>query len=157
MSHDDTPESLADAKRNIVEEFGLFGEWTDRYEYIIELGRGLPELPPELKCDAHKVPGCQSQVWFHASREDGLIHFRADSDAVIVRGLIALLLRIYSGRLPDEIISTSPEFLEQIELGSHLTGSRANGLAAMVKRIHEYASAFRNAEGADSIDPAALD
>jgi cysteine desulfuration protein SufE len=156
MNDETPPETVEDAKQTIIDEFGLFGEWTERYEYIIELGRSLPELPPELRTDNYKVPGCQSQVWFHAGSDSGLIHFRADSDAVIVRGLIALLLRVYSGRTPDEIIATSPDFFEQIELGAHLTGSRANGLAAMVTRIHEYGRAYRDSETEGTIDPEAL-
>jgi cysteine desulfuration protein SufE len=141
-------------KQQIVEEFSLFDDWMQRYEYIIELGRNLPGLPAAKKLDTYKVPGCQSQVWFHARREDGRIHFEADSDAMIVRGLIALLLRLYSGRTPDEILSTPPEFFNVLELGSHLSGGRANGLRAMVQRIHAYAAAYRDAEHA--ADPATL-
>ena len=151
------PETLDEAKRNIVDEFTFLGDWMLRYEHIIDLGRGLGDLPDELRRDSHLVPGCQSRVWFHASRDaGGLIHFRADSDAMIVRGLIALLLRIYSGRRADEILATSPEFFEILELGSHLSGSRANGLHAMVKRIHAFAAAYRDAEQAAAVDPAAL-
>ena len=90
------------------------------------------------------MPGCQSQVWFHARQENGRIYFDADSDAMIVRGLVALLLRVYSGRTPEEIIGTPPAFFEALELGSHLSGSRANGLHAMVTRIHAYARAFQD-------------
>ena len=135
--------------QEIVDEFAFFDDWVQRYEYIIEMGKALPGLPDDRKDEAHKVPGCQSQVWFHARREDGKVHFDADSDAMIVRGLIALLLRVYSGRTPDEIIGTPPEFFEVLELGSHLSGSRANGLHAMVTRIHAYAKAFRDEENPD--------
>ena len=111
-----------------------------------------------MRGDSHLVPGCQSRVWFHAGRDDdGLIHFRADSDAMIVRGLIALLLRIYSGRRAAEILATSPEFFDILELGSHLSGSRANGLHAMVKRIQAFAAAYRHVEQAAAVDPAAPD
>lgn len=136
--------------QEIVDEFAFFDDWVQRYEYIIEMGKALPGLPDDRKDDAHRVPGCQSQVWFHARREDGKIHFDADSDAMIVRGLIALLLRVYSGRTPDEIIGTPPEFFEVLELGSHLSGSRANGLHAMVTRIHAYAKAFRDEKNPDA-------
>lgn len=136
--------------QEIVDEFAFFDDWVQRYEYIIEMGKALPGLPDDRKDDAHKVPGCQSQVWFHARREDGRIHFDADSDAMIVRGLIALLLRVYSGRTPDEIIGTPPEFFEVLELGSHLSGSRANGLHAMVTRIHAYAKAFRDEDNPET-------
>jgi len=136
--------SIDQTTQDIVDEFAFFDDWVQRYEYIIEMGKALPDLPDDKKDDAHKVPGCQSQVWFHARNEGGRIHFDADSDAMIVRGLVALLLRVYSGRTPDEIIGTPPEFFEVLELGSHLSGSRANGLHAMVTRIHAYAKAFRD-------------
>ncbi len=151
-------ETLDQAKQNIVDEFTFLGDWMQRYEHIIDLGRRLDDLPDEMRGDSHLVPGCQSRVWFHASRDDdGLIHFRADSDAMIVRGLIALLLRIYSGRRADEILATSPEFFDVLELGSHLSGSRANGLHAMVKRIQAFATAYRHVDQAASADPAAPD
>lgn len=143
------------AKQDIIEEFGFFDSWTERYEYIVELGRKLPDLPAAYRTDVYKVPGCQSQVWFVARNENGRIHFEADSDAMIVRGLIALLLRIYSGRRPEEILATSPEFFDEIELGSHLSGSRANGLHAMVRRIQAYARAFGEPDDAAVIDPGA--
>lgn len=142
--------------QEIVDEFAFFDDWMQRYEYIIEMGKALEGLPEEKKDDAHKVPGCQSQVWFYARQDDGRIHFDADSDAMIVRGLIAMLLRVYSDRTPDEIIGTPPEFFEVLELGSHLSGSRANGLHAMVTRIHAYAKAFRDAQSAEVIEPGAL-
>lgn len=136
--------SIDQTTQEIVDEFAFFDDWMQRYEYIIELGKKLEDLPDEKKDAAHKVPGCQSQVWFHARNESGRIFFDADSDAMIVRGLVALLLRVYSGRTPEEIINTPPAFFEALELGSHLSGSRANGLHAMVTRIHAYAQAFRD-------------
>lgn len=135
-------ETIEEAVRNIVDEFGLFDGWLDRYEHIIELGRALPGLPPERRTEMARVRGCQSQVWFHAREDGGRVHFEADSDAVIVRGLIALLLRVYSGRTPEQILATPPDFFERIELGSHLTGNRANGLHAMVRHIQGYARSF---------------
>jgi len=149
-------DTIDQATQEIIDEFSFFDDWMQRYEYIIEMGKNLKGLPDEMKDEAHKVPGCQSQVWFHARREDGRIFFDADSDAMIVRGLIALLLRVYSGRTPDEIIGTPPEFFEVLELGSHLSGSRANGLHAMVTRIHAYAKAFRDEDAAETIAPGAL-
>ena len=140
--------SVEDAKRSIVEEFSLFDSWIDRYEYIVELGKQLAGLPDEFRTAHYKVKGCQSQVWFHARTEGGHIFFDADSDAMIVRGLIALLLRVYSGRTPAEILATPPDFFDAIELGSHLSGSRANGLAAMVRHIHAYAQSFGGADAA---------
>ena len=134
--------SLAEAKQSIIDEFGLFDGWVDRYEYIVELGRGLDGLDESFRTEQYRVKGCQSQVWFHAREEGGRVVFEADSDAMIVRGLIALLLRVYSGRTPAEILDTPPDFLEAIDLGSHLSGSRANGLASMVKHIQSYARSF---------------
>lgn len=148
--------TIEEEKEAIIEEFGFLDDWIARYEYIIELGRKLPGLAESEKLDSHLVPGCQSRVWFYADPEGHVIRFRADSDAMIVRGLIALLLRVYSGRSARDILATGPEFLEKIELGSHLSGSRANGLAAMVRRIHAFAAAQRAHEGAGEIDPAVL-
>lgn len=144
IGHMSNIDTIDQTTQEIVDEFAFFDDWVQRYEYIIELGKALPDLSDDKKDDAHRVPGCQSQVWFHARREDGRVHFDADSDAMIVRGLVALLLRVYSGRTPAEIISTPPAFFEVLELGSHLSGSRANGLHAMVTRIHAYAKAFRD-------------
>ena len=137
-------------KRRIIEEFSVFDDWVARYEYIVELGTTLPNLAESLKTEANRVLGCQSRVWFVPTVEGGRIRFAADSDAILVRGLIALLLRIYSDRTPDDILATSPKFFEEIELGSHLTGGRANGLAAMVKRI----LAIARAEQEKAINPA---
>lgn len=136
--------TIEEAKQSIVDEFSLFDDWVDRYEYIIELGKALEGLPEECQTEQFRVKGCQSQVWFRANNDDGRIIYEADSDAIIVRGLVALLLRVYSNRLPDEVLSTSPDFFDAIELGSHLSGSRANGLHAMVNHIHSYAQSFKD-------------
>jgi cysteine desulfuration protein SufE len=151
-----TTATIEEAREAIVEEFSILGDWMQRYEYIIELGRKLPGLPEELRVESHRVQGCQSRVWFYAGRDADLIHFRADSDAMIVRGLIALLLRVYSGRKAEEILATTPAFLEVLGLGSHLSGSRANGLHAMVKRIHAFARAYADAGAGAEVDPQAL-
>jgi len=132
-------ESISEAKQSIIDEFSLFDEWVDRYEYIIELGKSLDGLPKEFHIEQFRVKGCQSQVWFKPETVEKKIIYNADSDAMIVRGLIALLLRVYSGRTPDEILNTPPDFFETIELGSHLSGNRANGLHAMVNYIQSYA------------------
>lgn len=152
----DDDRTIDEEKEAIIEEFSFFDDWITRYEYIIELGRKLPDLPESLRVESHLVPGCQSQVWFYADRDGEKIRFRADSDAMIVRGLIALLLRVYSGRRPEEILANGPEFLEKIELGSHLSGSRANGLHAMVNRIQAFAAAFNAHADEPAVDPAAL-
>jgi len=138
----DSHVSLAEAKQAIIDEFSLFDGWVDRYEYIIELGRGLDGLDESFRTEQYRVKGCQSQVWFRAHGDGGRVHFEADSDAMIVRGLIALLLRVYSGRTPAEILDTPPDFLEAIDLGSHLSGNRANGLASIVRHIQSYARSF---------------
>ena len=132
-------ESAQDAQNAIVEEFSFFGDWTERYQYLIDLGRKLPPLPEEFKTEAHKVQGCQSQVWLVAGGDAEQLEFRAISDSAIVSGLIALLLRVYSGRSAREILETEPRFIEAIGLAKHLSPTRNNGLAAMFKRIRDEA------------------
>jgi cysteine desulfuration protein SufE len=134
-------ESAQDAQNAIVEEFSFFGDWTERYQYLIDLGRKLPPLAEELKTEAHKVQGCQSQVWLVAGGDAEQMEFRAISDSAIVSGLIALLLRVYSGRSAREILDTEPRFIEAIGLAKHLSPTRSNGLAAMFKRIQDEARA----------------
>lgn len=141
-------------KQRIVDEFAVLGDWVARYEYIVELGNALPPLDDARKTEDNRVQGCQSRVWFVAEERDGRIHFAANSDAVLVKGLIALLLRLYSGRTADDILATSPAFFEKIELGSHLTGNRANGLAAMVKRIQAIARVVQMRHAQPSETPA---
>ena len=128
------------AQAAIAEEFAFFGDWTERYQYLIDLGRKLPPLPEELKTEANKVQGCQSQVWLVASGDAKRLDFRAISDSAIVSGLIALLLRVYSGRSAREILDTQPRFIEAIGLAKHLSATRSNGLAAMFKRIQDEAA-----------------
>jgi cysteine desulfuration protein SufE len=137
----ETAESAQDAQNAIVEEFSFFGDWTERYQYLIDLGRKLPPLPEELKTEANKVQGCQSQVWLVADGDAKSLTFRAISDSAIVSGLIALLLRVYSGRSAREILATEPQFIDAIGLAKHLSPTRSNGLAAMFKTIQTYAEA----------------
>jgi len=132
-------ETAQEAQDAIVEEFSFFGDWTERYQYLIDLGRKLPPLPEELRTEAHKVQGCQSQVWLVASGDAAQLDFRAISDSAIVSGLIALLLRVYSGRSAREILDTEPRFIDAIGLAKHLSPTRNNGLAAMFKKIQDYA------------------
>lgn len=137
------PESLTgsagEAEAAIVEEFGFFGDWTERYQYLIDLGRKLPALPDELRSEANRVHGCQSQVWLVAEGDADCLRFRAISDSSIVSGLIALLLRVYSGRSAAEILATEPGFIDAIGLGKHLSPTRSNGLAAMLATIRAHA------------------
>ena len=136
--------SSADAAQDaIVEEFGFFGDWTERYQYLIDLGRKLPAFPDAWKTDAHKVLGCQSQVWLVPSGDATRLEFAATSDSSIVTGLIALLLRVYSGRSAEEILATQPRFVEALGLQRHLSATRANGLAAMLATIKQHAQAVR--------------
>ena len=135
--------SIADKQREIVDEFAEISDWRDRYRHIIELGRQLPDLPDELRDDKFKVKGCQSQVWLHPSLEDGRVVFRADSDAAIVKGLVALVLRVFSGHTPDEILASKPNFVDEIGLSEHLSQTRANGLSSMLKQIQMYAFAMK--------------
>jgi cysteine desulfuration protein SufE len=134
--------SLKDRQNEIVAEFSGLTDWEDRYKKLIELGKALPNLPDSKKLEDFKVKGCQSQVWIHARREDGRVIFEADSDALLVRGLVALLLRVYSNATPAEILATPPDFVKEIGLESKLSPSRANGLFSMIKQIKFYAMAF---------------
>ncbi|MET0231454.1 MAG: SufE family protein [Rhodanobacteraceae bacterium] len=135
---DDAPTG-AEAQAQIAEEFAFFGDWTERYQYLIDLGRKLPPFPQALKTDAYKVTGCQSQVWLVPSGDAHRLEFQATSDSAIVSGLIALLLRVYSGRSASEILATEPTFIEAIGLAKHLSPTRSNGLAAMLAAIRQHA------------------
>jgi cysteine desulfuration protein SufE len=135
--------TIRDTEREIVEEFALFDSWDDKYEYIIDLGKKLPALAQEHKKDENKVRGCQSTVWLVASLKDGKVFFEADSDAVIVKGLISMLIRVLSGRTPDEILEAPLQFINEIGMTTHLAQTRSNGLLSMVKQMKNYALAFK--------------
>ena len=132
-------ESINDIQQELIEEFGFFDDWTDRYQYLIDLGRQLPVFPEEWRTEEHRLHGCQSQVWIRHSSQDGIIHFDAISDSAIVSGLIALLLRVYSDRSAKEILATEPAFVRSIGLDRHLSPTRKNGLAAMLNAIADIA------------------
>ena len=134
--------SVQDIQQEIVEEFALFDDWADRYEYLIDLGKKNPGLPDSDKSDANLVRGCQSQVWITAAMEQGKVIFRADSDALIVKGLVALLLRVFSGQTPSEVLSAELFFIDEIGMTQHLAQTRSNGLFAMIKQMKIYALAF---------------
>lgn len=135
---------LSDRTDKIVKEFSSLPSWEDRYKLLISRGKELGDLPDSKKTEDSKVKGCQSQVWLHAKLDDqGRVLFEADSDAMIVKGLIALLLSVYSKATPDEILATSPDFLKQLGFETHLSPSRANGLYAMVRQILYYAHGFK--------------
>ena len=130
---------IQNAQQEIVEEFAFFDDWTGRYQYLIDLGRKLPPLAEGDRTDANKVDGCQSQVWIVVSGNADRLDLRATSDSAIVSGLVALLLRVYSGRSAQEILDTDPGFINAIGLGKHLSPTRSNGLASMVKPIKAHA------------------
>ena len=131
--------SAAAAIAAIREELEIFDDWMERYQFIIELGRKLPPFPEDWANDAHRVPGCQSRVWMEAIKRDGTLYFAGASDAAIVSGLVALLLRVYSGRSPAEIAATDPIFLKELGLLEALSTNRGNGIAAMARKVHEAA------------------
>lgn len=136
----DTSAAAAEAAQDaIIDEFSFFGDWTERYQYLIDLGRKLAPFPEEGKTEAHKVHGCQSQVWLVASGDANRLDFAATSDSAIVTGLIALLLRVYSGRSAAAIVETEPRFVDSIGLAKHLSPTRSNGLAAMLQTIKQHA------------------
>ncbi len=132
--------TAADAIAAIGEELAVFDDWMDRYQYIIELGRKLPTFPETWADDEHRVPGCQSRVWMEASLRDGALFLAGASDAAIVSGLVAMLLRVYSGRTPAEIMATEPRFLKDFGLLEALSTNRGNGVAAMARRIRDLAA-----------------
>lgn len=136
--HPEEPTAAA-AIEAIAEELDVFDDWMERYQFIIELGRKLPPFPAEWQDDRHRVPGCQSQVWMEATLRDGTLRLAGASDAAIVSGLVALLLRVYSGRPPAEILATDPVFLKDLGLLEALSTNRGNGIAAMARRIRDVA------------------
>lgn len=135
--------TIAEEQAAIAEDFALFDDWREKIEYVLELGKNLEPFPDEHRTDANKVRGCQSQVWMVAETDpaSGALRIKADSDAFIVKGLIALLLRLYANRKPADIVANPPAVFEEIGLGKHLSPTRANGLHAMIKRIHQIATA----------------
>ncbi len=138
-----THQTIEDIEKEIVEEFSLFDNWDDKYEYIIDLGKKLPPLGDQYKKDENKVRGCQSTVWLVADYRDGKMFYKAESDAVIVKGLISLLIRVMSGQTPDDIVNARLDFINEIGMMSHLAQTRSNGLLAMVKQIKNYALAYK--------------
>jgi cysteine desulfuration protein SufE len=136
-------QTIQETEDEIVDEFSLFDNWEDKYEYIIDLGKKLQLLDPKFKVEENKIKGCQSQVWLIADEIDGRIFFKADSDAVIVRGLVSMLIRVLSGHTPDEIINAKLEFINKIGMTSHLAQTRSNGLLSMVKQMKHYALAYK--------------
>jgi cysteine desulfuration protein SufE len=135
--------TIKEIQEEIIDEFDMFEDWMQRYEYIIEMGKSLPLIEEEFKTNDNLIRGCQSKVWLHADYNDGTIDFTADSDAILTKGIIALLLRVYSGKKPKEILDSEPYFIDEIGLKEHLSPTRANGLTSMVKQLKLYALAFQ--------------
>ncbi len=135
---------IQDIQQDILGQFQALSDWTERYKYIIELGRQIPPLDEEHKVEENLVRGCQAQVWLNTYLEDGKVIFEADSDAAITKGLVALMVRFYSGQTPETIISTKPEFIKKIGMEKHLSPTRSNGLASMVKQMKIYAMAYKS-------------
>jgi cysteine desulfuration protein SufE len=135
---------IEEIEKEIVDEFSFFSDWTDKYQYIIELGHKLNNsFPKDKMTDEYKIKGCQSSVWLLTDIEDGKIKFKADSDSTIVKGLIALLIRVLSGQSPDDILNAKLDFIEKIGLRKHLAQTRSNGLSAMIKQMKMYALAYK--------------
>ena len=136
-------ETINAAQEEIVEEFSLFDDWMQRYEYMIELGKSLPLIDPEYKTEDNIIKGCQSKVWIHANLEEDKLVFTADSDAIITKGIIAVLIRVFSNQHPDAILGADTSFIDKIGLKEHLSPTRANGLVSMIKQLKMYAIAFK--------------
>ena len=132
--------SLQDIENEVVDEFSMFDEWLDKYEYLIELGKSLKDYPETDKTDDYLIKGCQSRVWLNYKVENGRIYFNADSDAIITKGIISLLIKIYSGRTPEEILSSDFSVVDRIGLKENLSPTRANGLVSMIAKIKETAA-----------------
>ena len=134
--------TLQDVENEIIDEFSLFDDWLDKYEYLIELGKALKEYPEDRKTDDRLVKGCQSRVWIDFKIQDGKIFFNADSDAIITKGIAGLLIRVFSGQAPKDIVDANLDFIDKIGLTQHLSPTRSNGLLSMVKQIKYYALAY---------------
>ncbi|MEP2445810.1 Fe-S metabolism protein SufE [Balneola sp. EhC07] len=135
---------IQEVQERIVKEFSLFEDWTERYKYIIKHGEKLEELPDEYRVEGNLVKGCQSQVWLTVELDGNKLIFKADSDAAITKGLVSLVVRLYSGQTPEAILTTNPEFISKIGMQQHLSPTRANGLASMVKQMKIYAMAYKS-------------
>lgn len=139
-----TVKTIAQQQDELIEEFAFFDDWMDKYEHIISLGKDLPLIDEQYKTDDHLIKGCQSRVWLHTELEEGKITLTADSDAIITKGIIALVIRVFSGHTPQEILGADLYFIEKIGLREHLSPTRSNGLLSMVKQIQYYALALQS-------------
>ncbi|MDG1698468.1 MAG: SufE family protein [Polaribacter sp.] len=131
--------TIKEIQEEIIDEFSMFDDWMDRYEYLIELGKSLPIIDDQFKLDENLIKGCQSKVWLYSELENDTIKFSADSDAILTKGIAALLLRVYSGQKPGDILTAETSFIDEVGLKEHLSPTRANGLVSMIKQIKMYA------------------
>ena len=138
--------TIRQEEKSIIDEFSMVTDWMDKYEYIIELGKNLPIIEAKEKVDSNLIKGCQSRVWLQCNYSDRKLFFKADSDAIITKGIISLLIRVYSGHTPQEILDSDVSFIDEIGLKENLSPTRANGLVSMIKQIHLYALAYREQE-----------
>lgn len=136
--------TIQDIQNEIVDEFSMFDDWMQRYEYIIELGKSLPLIDEKYKTEDNIIKGCQSKVWVHAEEKDGKVQFTADSDAILTKGIIAILIRAFSNQSSSDILEANTDFIDEIGLKEHLSPTRANGLVSMIKQIKLYALAFQS-------------
>jgi cysteine desulfuration protein SufE len=135
-------ETINETQEELIEEFGLFDDWADKYEYLIDLGKKLSPMSESFKTEENVIKGCQSKVWLHAEKQGDLIVFQADSEAIIVKGMISMLIRVLSNHTPSEIMQADLYFIDQIGMAQHLAQTRSNGLVSMVKQMKNYAVAF---------------
>ena len=136
--------TIKEIQEEIIDEFSMFDDWMERYEYIIELGKSIPLIEDQYKTDDNTIKGCQSKVWLNADVKDDKIFFTADSDAILTKGIIALLLRVFSNHTPKEILDADTDFIDEIGLKEHLSPTRANGLVSMIKQLKLYAIAYQS-------------
>ncbi|MBA4152911.1 SufE family protein [Flavobacterium sp.] len=134
--------TIKEIQNEIVDEFSMFDDWMQRYEYIIELGKALPLIDEKFKTEENIIKGCQSKVWLQGEEKEGIIVFTADSDAILTKGIIAILIRVFSNQKPAAILEANTDFIDEIGLKEHLSPTRANGLVSMIKQIKMYALAF---------------
>lgn len=135
--------SIKEIQEEIIDEFAMFDDWDERFQYVIDLGKSLPLIDEKFKTEENTIKGCQSKVWLHAEQNNGNIAFTADSDAIITKGIIAILIRVFSNHKPEDILEADTSFIEKIGLKEHLSPTRANGLVSMIKQIKMYAFAFQ--------------
>jgi len=135
--------TIAETQQEIISEFSMFDDWMDKYNYLIEMGKDMPKIDERYKTNNHLISGCQSRVWLHSELKEGKISFTADSDAVITKGIVNLLIRVFSGHTPEEVLEANTDFIDQIGLKEHLSPTRSNGLVSMLKQMKLYAQVYK--------------